>query len=179
MLRHEKQNLVDGIREQLTGASIALCADYRGITVAQVSKLRQELRQSNTKVTVVKNTLIRRAVNEAYSAEEAEAVRKFAGILEGPTLLITNKSDPIGPTKVLAKYVKDIPCLKVKGAFFEGEFLDDKKVEQLSQMPGKEELMSSLLRVILAPATNMVRLINEPASLVVRVLGAQEKKLAG
>jgi large subunit ribosomal protein L10 len=179
MLRHEKQNLVDGIREQLTGASIALCADYRGITVAQVSKLRRELRQSNTTVTVVKNTLIRRAVSEAYSAEGAEAVRSFAGILNGPTLLITNKSDPIGPTKVLAKYVKDIECLKVKGAFFEGEFLDDKKVEQLSQMPGKEELLASLLRVILAPATNVVRLINEPASLVVRVLAAQEKKLAG
>jgi large subunit ribosomal protein L10 len=179
MLRHEKQNLVDGIREQLTGASIALCADYRGITVAQVSKLRKELRQSNTTVTVVKNTLIRRAVSEAYSAEEPEAVRSFAGILEGPTLLITNKSDPIGPTKVLAKYVKDIECLKVKGAFFEGEFLDDKKVEQLSQMPGREELLASLLRVILAPATNVVRLMNEPASLVVRVLAAQEKKLAG
>lgn len=179
MLRHEKQNLVEGIREQLTGASIALCADYRGITVAQVSKLRHELRQSNTTVTVVKNTLIRRAVDEAYSAEEAEAVRNFAGILKGPTLLITNKTDPIGPTKVLAKYVKDIECLKIKGAFFEGEFLDDKKVEQLSQMPGKEELLASLLRVILAPATNVVRLINEPASLVVRVLGAQEKKLAG
>jgi len=179
MLRQEKQDLVNEISGQLKGSSIALCADYRGITVKQVSKLREELRQSNTKVTVVKNTLIRRAVSEAFSSEEGNAVRSFVDILNGPTLLITNDSDPIGPTKILAKYVKDIECLKMKGAFFEGEFLDDKKIDQLSQIPGREELLASLLRVILAPATNMVRLLNEPASLVVRVLAAQEEKLAG
>jgi large subunit ribosomal protein L10 len=177
MLRHEKQELVEGMGSRLKGSVIALCADYRGITVAQVSRLRRDLRQINAEVAVVKNSLIKRAVTSAFNESEAQKVDEFLGIMKGPTMLITSNDDPIGPTKVLAKYVKEIECLQLKGAFFEGDFLDDQKINILSQIPGREELLSSLLRTILAPATNLVRLINEPGSQLVRLIAAHEKTL--
>jgi large subunit ribosomal protein L10 len=178
MLRQEKQSLVEDVQERLKGSSIALCADYRGITVAQVSGLRREMRACGARVSVVKNTLIRRAVNFAFSGEEEVAVKSFLGVLEGPTLLITNNDDPIAPTKILANYADKIESLKIKGAFFEGGFLTDARVMELSKMPGKEELLSSLLRVIMAPATNLVRLVNEPGSQFVRLVAAHEKNLS-
>jgi len=107
-----------------------------------------------------------------------DQVDAFKESIVGPIMLITNEEDPIAPAKVLAKYAKEYECLEVRGGFFEGEFIDEGKINELSKMPGREELLSTLLRTILAPATNLVRLVNEPASQVVRVIAAHEKNLA-
>lgn len=178
MLRSEKQDLVTTLTARLKGSSIALCADYRGLTVAQVNNLRGELRSGGSRATVFKNTLIRRSVAEAMATSASHQVEAFQQSIIGPIMLITNEEDPIAPAKVLAKYAKEYECLEVRGGFFEGEFIDEAKINELSKMPGREELLSTLLRTILAPATNLVRLVNEPASQVVRVIAAHEKNLA-
>lgn len=177
MLRSTKESIVNGLQERLKDSQIALCADYRGLTVDQMGELRNELRAVNASAKVVKNSLLKRSFANAHE-EKGPEEEKFLDLLQGPTLLISAIDDPIGPAKVLAKYVKEFEHLEAKGGYFEGEFLTEAKIQQLSKMPGREELLGKLLRTILAPGTNLVRLLNEPGSQVVRVIDAHRRNMA-
>lgn len=179
MERAEKQKEVDFINEALGRAEIALCADYRGLTVAQVTTLRRELHQAGAKARVVKNTLSRLAVKEAFKSAEQAELERFLKIFEGPTMIVFSDTDPVSPSKVLAKFAKANDKLQIKGAWLEGAFVDSSGVGSLADMPGKEELLAKLLNLMLAPATQLVRLMQAPATQVARVLEAQRAKLEG
>jgi large subunit ribosomal protein L10 len=178
MLRSEKEQIVSGLGRKFKDSQISLCFDYRGLTVAQVQKLRRSLQEVSAEAEVVKNTLLRRSVKEAGYDTANEEVKKFFDTFNGPSMVVHCTTDPIAPAKVLCKYVKDFEKLSLKGGYFEGEFLSESKLDELSKMPGREELLSQLLRIMLAPATNLVRLINEPGTRVARVLSAQAEKLS-
>jgi large subunit ribosomal protein L10 len=179
MDRAERKAEIEFLTDCLKKTNVAVCADYRGLTVAQVTVLRKELRAAGAGARVVKNTLAKRSIAQAFGADSAEEAQKFQNIFKGPIFLMYSFKDPVGPTKVLVKHAKNIECLSVKGAFFEGKFLDEKRVLELSNMPGKEEVLSMLLRLISTPATNLVRILQAPGEQFVRVLGAQSRKLAG
>jgi large subunit ribosomal protein L10 len=177
MLRSEKEQITSNLFENLSKSKIVLGVDYRGLTVKQFSEVRRSLKASGGSAQVVKNTLLKRAFKDAFKNDSEIERGKFENLLNGPTLVVYSTSDPIEPTKILCKFADLLPALTVKGGFFEGEFLSDAKVSELSKMKGREEILGDLLRVILAPATNVVRLLNEPASQVVRVIAAQRDKL--
>lgn len=179
MDRAGKAEVVEFVNKSLGKAEIALCADFRGLTVLQVTNLRRELHQAGAKARVVKNTLSRLAVKEAYKSADQAELERFLKIFEGPTMIVYSDKDPVAPSKVLTKFAKTNDKLQIKGAWLEGAFVDVKGVGALSEMPGKEELLAKLLNLMLAPATQLVRLMSAPGTQVVRVLDAQRQKLEG
>lgn len=178
MDRAQRDEEIEALKSKFNAAQIALCADFRGMTVSQANQLRRDLRAAGANVKVVKNTLVRIAAQRSISEKSPKSeFERFESMLDGPSMMIYSDSDPIGPTKVLAKFAKDNEKFKVKGAWFEGKYVDSKGVDTLSKMPGREELLSTLLRLIGTPATQLVRLLNAPAQRVMNVLDAQRGKL--
>lgn len=179
MNRAEKQAEIDFLSDCFTKTQIALCVDYRGLSVSQITQLRRDLRSVGSNGRVVKNTLARLSAERVLKGRSESEVERFVKMLEGPTLLIYSFQDPVEPTKVITKFAKGNDKLQIKGAFVDGSFVDDKGVEVLSKMPGREELLGQLLRLMNAPATNLVRLLQAPATQIVRVLDGHRSNLEG
>jgi large subunit ribosomal protein L10 len=177
MERAEKHQEVQLLEGKLTSSPMALCTDYRGLSVEQMTLLRRELKANGAVGRVVKNTLARLSVEQGLAQADQAEREKFAALFTGPSFLIFAGEDVVGPSKVLAKFAKEWDKLEIKGGWFEGAFVDASGVEQLSKLPSKEELYSQLLSVISAPATQVVRLLSAPAGQLVRLLGAYKDKL--
>lgn len=177
MDRAEKQVEIENIGASFVGAQVALCADYRGLTVAEITALRKELRKNGARGKVVKNTLARLAAEKAYKDADAEHLKKFMQLFEGPSLVIYSETDPVAPAKVVYAFAKDHQNLKIKGGWIDGQFIDVAGAESLSKMPGREETLAKLLALIAAPATQLVRLLAAPATQVVRVVDAHRGNL--
>lgn len=175
MDRNERNQEIDFLDSWHKKAQVALCVDYRGLKVQEISRLRKELRQSGAVGKVVKNSLSRRASTKAIG-ESAEAL-KYRSIFKGPSLLVISESDPVAPAKVIAKFAKEFQCLSIKGAWLDGTFLDPKGVEELSKMPGKKEVLAQLLALLNTPATQLLRLMNAPAQQMMTVLEGHRKNL--
>lgn len=177
MNREEKQQEIESLGKQFSESTIALCADYRGLTVEQITNLRRELRSVDAKGKVVKNTLAKLSVEKSYAEAEKAELDKFLAIFQGPNLVIFGKSDPISSAKALSKFAKDHEQLELKGGWFEGSFIDDKGIKALADLPSREELLGKLLSLMNAPATQLVQLLSAPARQVVQVLGAHKANL--
>jgi large subunit ribosomal protein L10 len=164
----EKAETVAAVHERLKAAKMAIVTEYRGLTVAQMTRLRREIRQASGEYQVIKNTLVRRALKDtAYGDLER--------LLQGPNGWVLVYDDPIMLTKALVKFADDNDKLAIKGGVFEGQFMEPAKVKVLAQMPSKPELQAKLLALINAPATQLVRLIQEPGARVVRLLETLRK----
>jgi len=164
----EKGETVAAIHERLKAAKMAIVTEYRGLTVAQMTRLRREIRQASGEYQVIKNTLVRRALKDtAYGDLER--------LLQGPNGWVLAYDDPVMLTKALVKFADDNDKLAIKGGVFEGQFMEPAKVKVLAQMPSKPELQAKLLAMINAPATQLVRLIQEPGARVVRLLETLRK----
>ena len=154
---------VEKIHETLKTAKLAIVTDYRGLTVAQMTKLRSEIRQASGEYQVIKNTLAKRALKgTSYGGLEK--------LLEGPNGWVFAYDDPVELSKVLVKFVDDNENLTIRGGVFEGQFMEPASVKELAKMPSKPELQAKLLALINAPATQLVRLIQEPGARVARLL---------
>jgi large subunit ribosomal protein L10 len=175
--RAEKENEVKVLGESFAETQVALCADYRGLTVEQVTKLRKELRKAGAIGRVTKNTLARIAAEKAYKDADPEQLKKLLATFVGPSLFVFSKADPVSPARVLADFAKKVDKLKIRGGFFEGNFLSESGVKDLATMPSKEESQAQLLATMLAPATQLVRTLMEPAAQLVRLLEARRKQL--
>jgi large subunit ribosomal protein L10 len=161
----EKAETVAAVQERLKNATMAIVTEYRGLSVAQMTRLRREVRQASGEYQVIKNTLVRRALeNTAFGALER--------LLEGPNGWVFAYDDPVLLSKTLVKFVDDNDKFKIKGGVFEGEFMDSARVKVLSQMPSKPELQAKLLATIQAPAVQLVRLMQEPGARMARLLNA-------
>jgi large subunit ribosomal protein L10 len=165
----QKAETVAAVHERLKTAKMAIVTEYRGLSVAQMTRLRREIRQASGEYQVIKNTLVRRALQEtAYGDLER--------LLEGPNGWVLAYEDPVVLSKTLVKFVEDSnEKLTIKGGVFEGEFMDPAKVKILAQMPSKLELQAKLLAMMQAPGTQLVRLIQEPGARVVRLLETLRK----
>lgn len=181
MDKAQKQAETDSLVERFKGAQVAVCVDYLGLTVGEVTELRGELRKANSQARVVKNTLTKLAVGKFTQEAEndKDEVGRFLDIITGPTMVVTCDEDPIAPTKVLAKFAKTNKKFRVKGCWLDGAFVDPAGVESLALMPGREETFAMLLSLMNEPATRMVRLLSEPGTQVARCVEAYRKKLGG
>ncbi|HEY6200223.1 MAG TPA: 50S ribosomal protein L10 [Candidatus Binatia bacterium] len=168
-IQAEKAATVDAVHEKLKAAKVAIVTEYRGLTVAQMTKLRTQMRQASGEYNVIKNTLVRRALKDT-------AYGDLDRLLDGPNGWVFGYEDPIAVSKTLIKFIEENEKLKIKGALFEGEFMDQAKVKVLSQMPSKPELQAKLLALMQAPATQLVRLMQEPAAMLVRLMESVRKQ---
>ena len=147
---------------------MAIATEYRGLSVSKMTQLRREIRDVAGEYRVIKNTLVRRALKDTAYGE-------LERMLEGPNGWVFAYDDPVLLSKTLVKFVDANEKMTIKAAMFEGELMDPARVKVLSQMPSKPELQATLLALLQAPATHLLRLMQEPGSRVVRVLDAAAK----
>jgi large subunit ribosomal protein L10 len=143
----EKQQAVVEVTEKLQSSSCTIVADYRGLTVAQVTELRKTLRQSGIEFKVIKNSITRRATENA-------ALTDLDAHLTGPTAIIFSKDDIIAPAKIVAEFAKSTNKLEVKAGVVEGRVVGQDQIKALAELPSREGLLSMLLSVLQAPVRN-------------------------
>ncbi len=145
----EKEAVVAALVQQLKGAASGVLVDYKGITVAEDTALRTELRQNNVQYSVVKNTLVRFALDDT-------GLQELDGVLHGTTSLATSADDPIAPMRVVNKYVKQLNGkFEIKGGFMDGKVLSLEEINALAELPSKDVLLSQALGMLLAPITSL------------------------
>ncbi|MDO4961892.1 MAG: 50S ribosomal protein L10 [Eubacteriales bacterium] len=151
-----KQPIVDEIKSVIDGAQSVVAVKYLGINVDEDTKLRKELREAGVTYKVYKNTLIKRAI----------AGTEFAGLepdLEGPTAIAVSKTDATAPARIVAKYVKTVKPLELKGGIVEGTYYPASQMDAIAAIPGREELLSRLLGSLQSPIANFARVLNQIA----------------
>ena len=166
----KKQAVVAELKEQMTSAKGAVFTSYRGLTVAQDTELRRELRAAGVTYRVVKNTMTRIAAKEAG----LEGIDEH---LEGTTALAFSAEDVVAPAKVICDYIKknkleDAGILTVKVGLVEGKVIDASEVKALASLPSREELIAKLLGSMNAPISNTVNVLQGVIRNAVYVLDA-------
>ena len=151
-----KQPIVEAIAEEIKDAQSVVLVDYRGLTVAQDTELRKQLREAGVVYKVYKNTMMKRA----FEGTEFEGLENC---LEGPSAIAVSKDDATAPARILCKFAKDAPALELKGGVVEGTVYDVAGLAELSKIPSREELLSKLLGSIQSPITNFARVIKQIA----------------
>ena len=146
----EKQAIVAALTEQLKNASSGVLVDYKGITVAEDTALRTELRQNEVQYGVVKNTLVRFALNNV-------GLEGLDDVLNGTTSLALSHCDPIAPMRVINKFAKQFNGEKftIKAGFMDGKVLSLDEIKALAELPSKEVLQAQALGMMLAPITSL------------------------
>jgi large subunit ribosomal protein L10 len=167
MERTEKNEAVDGLKSDLAKAASLVLADFRGLTVKVDTGLRREFRMNGCKYRVVKNTLLGLAV-------KGTPMEGIESLLAGPTAIAYSFEDPAAPAKIAAKIAKAEEKFVIKGGYVDGRALDLKGVQELSVLPGKDELRATFLATLLAVPQNFVRLLNAAPQNFVYLLAARE-----
>ena len=148
--------VVEEISELLNGAATAVVVDYRGLTVAEDTELRKQLREAGVVYKVYKNTMINFAIKDTEFADLAQH-------LEGPTAIAVCKDDATAAARVLAKFAKTAEALEIKGGVVDGIYYDAVGIGQIASIPSREVLLSKLLGSMQSPVTNFARVIKQIA----------------
>ena len=143
-----KTAAIEAAKKTLGEYNDFIFADYRGLTVEQITALRGKLREKNSAIKVIKN-------NFARIAFEGMDVKDVAEYLTGPTAIAMAKEDSNETAKVLFEFAKEAPALKVKGAYVNKEIYDVAKIEAYSKVPGKKQLIAMLMSAINGPAQKL------------------------
>lgn len=145
----EKQAIVAALTEKLTNATAGVLVDYSGITVSEDTEMRRKLREANVDYAVIKNTLLRFAVNNAGYGE-------LDPLLNGTTSLAVSMDDPIAPAKVISEYADKLTDhFEIKGGFMDGKVMSVDEIKALADIPALPVLQAQVLGTMLAPITNL------------------------
>ncbi len=169
--REDKKAYVAELSDKFGRATSVFVADYKGLSVVDVEKLRAALRESeDCEYQVARNTLLRRAAegNNASLLEEH---------FSGPTAVALSYGDPVGLAKVLVEYAEEHDDFEIKGAELDGKALGPGEVAHLATLPNLLELRGKLVGLLQAPATKLVRLLNEPGGQLARLMAARKDSL--
>ncbi|MDR1101233.1 MAG: 50S ribosomal protein L10 [Clostridiales bacterium] len=166
-----KKKTVKDLAALMQSAKIGVLVDYRGLTVAEDTELRNKFRAEGVKYSVIKNTMARLAI-KGIGLEELEPV------LSGPTSLATGDSDLIAPARILFDFAKDNEAIEIKGGFLEGKVVDANVIKRLASLPPKEVLIAKMLGSMNAPVSGLVNVLNANITGLVRVLGQIRDKAA-
>ena len=151
-----KQPVVQAIVNDIEGAQSIVLVDYRGLTVAEDTALRKQLREAGIVYKVCKNTMMKRA----FEGTDFAALDEH---LEGPSAIAISKDDDTAPARILCKFAKDAKALELKAGVVEGTVYDVAGLTELSKVPSREELLSKLLGSLQSPITNLARVLNQIA----------------
>ena len=144
----QKEEAVNSLAAELKDASLVLLVDYRGITVEDATKLRKEVREANAEYKVIKNNIIKRALN-------ANGENGLDSLLEGPTALITSKEDYLAPVKAIYNFAKNNDFYKIKGGIIEGKVMTAEEIITIAKLPSRQELLAKLAGALLGNITKL------------------------
>jgi large subunit ribosomal protein L10 len=159
---NDKKAIVEEVAAAATSSVSAIAADYRGLTVAQMTDLRKKARQSGVYLKVVRNTLAKKALQDTSFSCLTDS-------LSGPLFLAFSKEDPGAAARLLRNAIKEWETLSVKAIALGGQLLGPDSLEQVSNLPTKEEAIALLMSVMKAPVVKLVRTLAESYSRLARV----------
>jgi large subunit ribosomal protein L10 len=151
-----KAPIVKQISDSINGAQSVVIVDYRGLTVAEDTQLRKQLREAGVTYKVYKNTFM----NFAFKGTEFESL---TDVLEGPNAIAISTDDATAPARILAEFAKKAPALEIKAGVVEGNFYDADGMKTISSIPSREVLLSRLLGSMQSPIANFARVIKQIA----------------
>lgn len=172
MQRPEKERTVEELAERLRSAQAILVADYRGLAMTELDRIRGEMLQNGARLSVVKNTLTRRAA-------EAAGAEGLLDLLVGPSAIafIESDGDPVAVAKVMSEAARTTNILVIKGGLLEGKMIDEADVRNLATLPPLDVLRGQVLAAIVAPLTALVSLVSAPLRDLVGLLDARAEQL--
>ena len=161
----DKQQIVAEVNEAAKGALSAVLADYHGTAVEQMTALRKSARENKVYLRVVRNTLLKRAV-------EGTEFECLCDALVGPTILAFSQEDPGAAARLVKDFSKEHDKLIAKIISVGGEVLPAEQIDRLAKLPNREQALSMLMAVMKAPIEKFVRTLNEPHAKLVRTVAA-------
>lgn len=171
MKKEEKAGLIDEVEKQLAESKLVVATDYRGLTAAEMTRLRKQLRDAGVEFHVVKNTLTRIAAGKAGKA----AVEP---LLEGPTAMAFGRNDEVTAAKTLVTYIRMTrSALQLKGGLLGQRLITVADIQNLAILPSKEVLIGRVLGQLNAPVAGLLGVLSAPVSGLMRVLQARVRQL--
>lgn len=168
-MRFEKTSVVDDLQKKVHDSSFVIVVDYTGMKVEQFGELRNRLEKGNSRLHVIKNTFLRRALKN-------ESLPELEDDLTGQSAVVLGASDMAGAAKVLKTFVSEFQKPKIKVGILDRAVLDNKSLMAIADLPPREVLLAKLLGLINAPASTLARLINTPAAQLAQVIRAKAEK---
>jgi len=173
MLKREKERVVADLVERLRASDTLIVADYRGLTMPQIDGVRTEVLKHGARFTVVKNTLTKRAAEEAGVPELVE-------LLDGPTAIaFVGDGDMVGVAKALNDTARQTKILSLRGGILQGKPMSAEEVRDLASLPPADVLRGQVLGAIVAPLSAIAALINAPLQDLVGLIDARIEQLGG
>ena len=166
-MKAEKTILIEHLLEKVNASPFLFVVDYTGLTVNKFEELRKRLRGAGAELHVFKNTLVKKAAERAGYPEEIGAS------LTGQSAVVTGEKDVCAAAKVMKTFATEFQKPQLKAGVLDGKYLDPEALKALADLPSREVLLGNLLGVLQAPASTLVRLINEPGASLARVLQAK------
>lgn len=164
MKKEDKHRIVDDLHAAWSESTAGIIAEYRGLTVSEMSELRRKLHDADVSLQVVKNTLARRAA-------EGTGFKAAEDLFTGP-VVIAFGSEPVGMAKAISDFAKQHDALQVKGGVLDGKAIDAAGIKALANLPSREVLLAKMLGSMQSPISGFVRTLNEIPASFVRVLAA-------
>lgn len=168
-MRLEKSTIIDDVKLKLDASPFVILIEYGGMSVPHFSELRSRLAAVGSSCLVVKNTFLRRALNDAGTT-------LLDSYLSGQTALVSGKEDICAAAKVLKTFHAEFQKPALKAGILDNDFLTIDQIIALASLPSKEILQAQLLGLLLMPATHLVRTLNEPGASLARLLAAKASK---
>jgi len=172
MNREEKAQAVASLSGSVGSARNAFLIDFKGITVPQVTELRKQIRETDSKYLVVKNSLTLIAIENSVMTELRDQ-------FQGPTAVAYNDDDPVALAKVLTKFAKDVPAVKFKGALLDGKVVPTNDIISIASLPSREELLTKLVFMLQSPIQGIVNVLNANIRNLAVVLDQVAKQKSG
>ncbi|MFW6115141.1 MAG: 50S ribosomal protein L10 [Thermodesulfobacteriota bacterium] len=169
MDRSTKEKSVADMKERLEKAYAVFVVDYKGLNVKEITRLRQELREAEIELQVVKNRLL------AIACQDTDAA-VLASYLKGPCALAITYGNVVAPAKILTKFAQDSEKLEVKVAHIQGDIVEAPAVKRLAQLPGRDVLLSQVVFALSGVPISLVRLLAEVPRRMVNVLEAVRRQ---
>ena len=174
MQKEDKERVVAELTERLRAAETLIVADYRGLTMPQIDALRGRLLEHGARLSVVKNTLTRRAA-------EAAGADALLALLEGPSAIafIESEGDAAAVAKALSDSARETRVLTIRGGIMRGRQISDADIEGLAKLPPLDVLRGQVLGIIIAPLTQLLALVNAPLQNLIGLIDARIEQLGG
>lgn len=167
--RQQKEDILAGYKDGVAQATHAFLLGYKGISVPQVTELRQKVRDSGGSYLVVKNTLAKLAI-------EGQPLAELSDHFAGPTAVVYTNDEPVAVAKALTEFAKEAPVIEFKGGLLNGQQVAADQIKDIANLPSREELITKLVFLLQSPISRFVRTLGAVPQDFVRVLEQVRQK---
>lgn len=171
-ISQKKKDIVNELKGKIENSRILMVLDYRGTKVNDITEFKKALFTIDSQMKIYKNTLTRRAFEELK-------VEFPQDLFKGPTALLSTDQDVVALSKRLKEFLKDNDCVNLRGGYFNSDFVDDKTIDTLAKLPGRDELIAKVVGGIKGPLIGLVNVLSGPTRGLVYALDSIKQKKEG